>query len=283
MKITTLLSTSALALLLGMTMSHASDVNPDNPEDIGARVSSAGASAAVGAVADAVADLSVGDADEQDDPHDGTVYDPRDTNHDGNVSLGERWRHHFDADGDGKVAVGEFFGGLWKSVRKLFMSLDSDGDGRVEFEEIAHATHEALDTFEGTVDRIQSLSLKVRALLDMVPENVRTPLTTLLDLVDDIAGHAEKGVDTAKGVHKQVRVALKDLRDQLDSLLDGKVTPQEMNTVLKTVFEYLEMIKGTKITGDNENLVKSLEKKLAHVNKELRKRVIAAKDTTDSL
>ena len=287
MKITRILSTSALALLLGMTVSHASDSGSATVEDDLA-ASSAGVTApapVLGATDDdrfaaAVAAARDSDleseSDEEDDPDDETVYDPRDTNHDGHVSLGEKWKHHFDADGDGHVSIGEFFGGLWKGVKGLFMSLDTDGDGYVEFEEISHATHEALETFGGTVARILSVSETIRGAIDFVPENVRGPLVALLDLVDDVAGHAEEGVKTAKSVRKQVTAALKDLRDQLDGLLDGDATPEEISGVMKSVYAYLEMIKGTKITGKNKNLTTSLEKHLAHVNHLLKERVVAA-------
>ena len=293
-KFTTLLSTSALALLLGTNFSYGSDLQTGDGEEMSLSASTTFSNPAFqvngdedGIAAGAFSALAISDSEiEEDEPEEDFEYDPRDLNHDGHVSLMEKIKYKLDVNHDGVIDwqdVKDGFAKLWAKVKGLFMRLDTDNDGYVEFDEIVAGTQVALNTFAGTIDKIQELSAKLKPMLEFLPENIRLPFEYLLGTVDNVAETAEEGVKTAKSVRKEIATALKNIRGQLDDILDGDVNPQEISNVLKTAFAYLEMIKGAdkKLTGDNKNIVTSLERKLAEINATLQERGLASATSTD--
>ncbi len=192
-------------------------------------------------------------------------FDPRDTNHDGKVSIGEKVRDFFDRDKDGDIDFDDFTHAvkeLWGKVKGIF---DTNGDGKVEFDEIISGTQSALEHLDSLAGRVLALSggIQESGYFELIPEKVKGPLTNLFAIVDEAAEKTQAGVNIGGGYVDQIESALGKLKPQISSLLKGDLSSEEMGQAKKDIFAYLEMIKGWYNTGDNAKLVTSIEKKLA--------------------
>ena len=192
-------------------------------------------------------------------------FDPRDKNHDGKVSFGEKVHYFLDRDKDGDIefddvthAAGEFF----KKVKAIF---DTDGDGQVEFDEIISGTQNALKHLGSLAGRVLELSggIKDSSYFALIPENVKGPLSNLLAIVDEAAAKTQDGVNIGGGYVSKIEDALGKLKPQISGLFKGEASAEEMGEAKKDIFAYLEMIKGWYNTGDNTKLITSIEKRLA--------------------
>jgi len=192
-------------------------------------------------------------------------FDPRDKNHDGKVSIGARIHYFFDRDKDGDVDFDDFTHAvkeLWGKVKGIF---DTNGDGKVEFDEIISGTQSALEHLDSLAGRVLALSggIQKSGYFELIPEQVKGPLTNLFDIVDKAAEQTQAGVNIGGGYVDQIKSALDELKPQISNLLKGGASVEDMGQAKKDIFAYLEMIKGWYNTGDNAKLVTSIEKKLA--------------------
>lgn len=192
-------------------------------------------------------------------------FDPRDKNKDGKVSFGEKVHYFFDRDGDGDLDFNDVKHAakeLWGKVKGIF---DVDGDGQVEFDEILAGTQKALEHLESLSGRVIELSggIQGSSYFELIPENVRGPLTNLFAVVDEAAKKTQAGVNIGGDYVGKIEGALETLKPKISGLLKGEASAEEMGQAKKDIFAYLEMIKGWYNTGDNAKLVTSIEKKLA--------------------
>ncbi len=271
---TKFLSTSALALLLGMGLSYASDITAEKEGDEDVTVTlpvvvieeasdEGGASSAASAVskdefAKAVKASHVN-------------HKWWDVDGDGDLDLDDvkaffkKRLKHLDFDGDGDFDVDDIIAGaksLWKNVKGIF---DADNNGTVEFDEILIGTNNAIGIINDLVDRISNISgtIKGSPYFDSIPDSVKGPLTNLLALVDEAAGKTKGGLNIGGKYVSKIEDALKALNSQIKTLTSGDLSATDFIKARKDIFAYLEMVKGWYNTGDNASLITKIERRLA--------------------
>lgn len=193
------------------------------------------------------------------------VFDPRDTNHDGIVSIGEKVKGFFDRDGDGDIDLDDLKHAAKELLAKVKGIFDVDGDGQVEFDEILAGTQKALEHLDSLAGRVIELSGGIQGsnYFELIPENVRGPLTNLFAVVDEAAKKTQKGLNIGGDYVGKIEEALKGLKPNISNILKGDAPVEEVAQAKKDIFAYLEMIKGWYNTGENAKLITSIEKKLS--------------------
>jgi len=192
-------------------------------------------------------------------------FDPRDRNHDGKVSFGEKVHYFFDRDKDGDVDFEDFKRAAKELLAKVKGIFDVNGNGELEFNEIIAGTQSALEHLNSLAVRIIDLSGSIQGseYFSLIPQDVREPLTNLFAVVDEAAKKTQAGVNIGGTYVDDIENALEKLKGHMSHLLKGEATPEQMAQAKKDIFAYLEMIKGWYNTGDNTKLITSIEKKLS--------------------
>ena len=260
MKIPTLLSTSALALLVSMNISYGSDaVEADAPAEVTAPsmpapVEEDGFAEAVNAAINQGSEKS----------------EFGDVNGDGKRDFSDLLAiakivatKIFDFNNNKELDIED----LTIGITKLFNAAShifAGATGKEEFGETLVANHTALDTNVGTSDRILSLGSVIvdSSYFAGIPENLKGPLTALLGSTGQAATETKGGKNIGGTYTASIKAALDGINKNIKHLTEGGMSAEETTQSRKDIFAYLEMVKGWYSTGDNAELVSKIEKKL---------------------